>query len=191
VSLAPPRRADAAEFVAAVHASRALHRPWIYPPDDAVAYADYLARLRTSSHYGFLVRLRETGALVGVVNLNHVVEGVLQSASIAFYVFKSHARRGLMTEAVGRVLGHGFGKLGLHRIEANIQPDNGPSLALVRRLGFVKEGYSRRYLKIGGRWRDHERWALLAEDWRPRRGRDGLDGEDHPAGPSPKLTPMR
>jgi ribosomal-protein-alanine N-acetyltransferase len=171
VRLAPPARADAAEFVAAVHASRALHRPWIYPPDDAVAFADYLARLRCPSHHGFLVRLLETGGLVGVVNLNNVVRGVLQSASMAFYVFKPYQRQGLMTEAVGRALTHGFTSLGLHRIEANVQPDNGPSLALVRGLGFVKEGYSRRYLKIRGRWRDHERWALLAEDWRPRDGR--------------------
>ncbi|MBW8878969.1 MAG: GNAT family N-acetyltransferase [Acidobacteria bacterium] len=53
-------------------------------------------------------------------------------------------------------------------LEANIQPENRPSLALVARLGFTREGLSRRYLKIGGRWRDHERWAILAEDWRAR-----------------------
>lgn len=171
LELARPRRADAARFVAAVHASRDLHRPWVYPPDDAVAYADYLARLRTSSHCGFLLRLRDGGDLVGVVNLNNIQRGVLQSASLAFYVFRPHQRRGLMSEGVGRVIGLAFAEVGLHRIEANIQPANGPSLALVRRLGFVKEGYSRRYLKVGGRWRDHERWALLAEDWRAQRNR--------------------
>jgi ribosomal-protein-alanine N-acetyltransferase len=171
LELARPRRADAARFVAAVHASRGLHRPWVYPPDDAVAYADYLARLRTPSHYGFLLRLRESGALVGVVNLNHVIRDLVQSASIAFYVFRPYERQGLMQEGVARAIAAAFTELGLHRLEAHIQPGNGPSLALVRRLGFVKEGYSRRYLKIGGRWRDHERWALLAEDWRARRSR--------------------
>ncbi len=58
----------------------------------------------------------------------------------------------------------------LHRVEANIQPGNAPSIALVKRLGFELEGMSPRYLKIGGRWRDHERYALRAETWRARRG---------------------
>jgi ribosomal-protein-alanine N-acetyltransferase len=58
-----------------------------------------------------------------------------------------------------------FGDLGLHRVEANIQPGNTRSIGLVQRLGFEKEGFSRRYLKVGGEWRDHERWALLAEDF--------------------------
>ena len=66
---------------------------------------------------------------------------------------------------------HAFGRLGLHRVEANIQPGNTPSLRLVRRAGFTREGFSRRYLKIGGRWRDHERWALLRESWVASRNR--------------------
>ena len=81
-----------------------------------------------------------------------------------------YARRGYATEALELVVRFAFGKLKLHRIEANIQPDNVASLALARRAGFQREGYSPRYLKIGGRWRDHERWAILAENWRGRRG---------------------
>lgn len=74
-----------------------------------------------------------------------------------------------MTEAIQLVLSYAFNDLKLHRIEANIQPHNTASLALVKRAGFTNEGYSRRYLKICGRWQDHERWAILAEDWRAMR----------------------
>jgi ribosomal-protein-alanine N-acetyltransferase len=76
-----------------------------------------------------------------------------------------------MREGIRLTLRHAFGPLKLHRLEANIQPDNAPSLALVKGAGFRLEGYSPRYLKIGGRWRDHERWAILAEDLHPGRGR--------------------
>jgi ribosomal-protein-alanine N-acetyltransferase len=67
------------------------------------------------------------------------------------------------------MLRYAFKQLKLHRVEANIQPENVASIALVKRAGFVNEGYSRRYLKIGGQWRDHERWAILHEDWKTNR----------------------
>jgi ribosomal-protein-alanine N-acetyltransferase len=76
-----------------------------------------------------------------------------------------------MREGLQLVLRHAFGPLGLHRLEANIQPENAPSIALVAGAGFHLEGLSPRYLKIAGRWRDHERWAILAEEFRPQRGR--------------------
>ena len=71
-----------------------------------------------------------------------------------------------MTEAIHLILKYAFIQLKLHRLEANVQPDNVASVALIKRAGFIREGYSRRYLKICGRWRDHERWAILAEDWK-------------------------
>jgi [ribosomal protein S5]-alanine N-acetyltransferase len=69
-----------------------------------------------------------------------------------------------MTEAVRLATAHAFAALGLHRLEANIQPGNTRSIALVKRLGFRLEGFSPRYLFIDGEWRDHERWALLEDE---------------------------
>jgi ribosomal-protein-alanine N-acetyltransferase len=78
------------------------------------------------------------------------------------------AGKGYMTEGMMLVLRYAFTKMKLHRLEANIQPGNTASIALVKRLGFTKEGFSRRYLKVSGRWCDHERWAIISDDWRAR-----------------------
>lgn len=82
-----------------------------------------------------------------------------------YYVDVSFAGQGLMSEGVSLAIGYAFCTLNLHRLEANIQPENQKSIDLVKRLGFTKEGFSQRYLKINGQWRDHERWALTVEDW--------------------------
>jgi len=74
-----------------------------------------------------------------------------------------------MREGLALVIADVVRRLRLHRLEANIQPANRPSIRLVRRLGFRREGYSPRYLKIGGRWRDHERWAILARPFSAQR----------------------
>ena len=116
-----------------------------------------------------MIRRTRDGAIVGGINFSEIVRGNFQSVYLGYQIGEPFARQGYMTEALALALSIAFGRLRLHRVEANIQPTNAPSLALVRRAGFRREGLSRRYLKIGGRWRDHERWALLAEDWRARR----------------------
>jgi ribosomal-protein-alanine N-acetyltransferase len=103
-----------------------------------------------------------------VVNLSEIVRGSFQSAYLGFYAFAPHHGHGYMSEGLSLVIADAFKRGGLHRLEANIQPTNGRSIALVNRLGFRLEGYSRRYLKISGRWRDHERWAITIDDWRGR-----------------------
>lgn len=100
------------------------------------------------------------GVLLGAINLTEIVRGRFQSGYLGYYVGAPHARRGYMTEALQRMLRSAFRELRLHRVEANIQPGNRASGRLVERAGFRLEGRSRRYLKIAGRWRDHERWAL-------------------------------
>lgn len=154
----------AEEFLAAVRRSRALHTPWVSPPATLQAYRAYLRRLRRSIHVGYFICLRDTDEIVGVANLGHIVQGALRSAYLGYYAFMPHARQGLMTEGLALVIRDAFRLLRLHRLEANIQPGNRASRSLARRLGFRREGYSKRYLKIRGRWCDHERWALLADE---------------------------
>lgn len=108
--------------------------------------------------------------LAGVVNLSEIVRGPFQSAYLGYYAFPPHDRQGYMARGLAAVLQEAFRTLRLHRVEANVQPGNTASRRLIRRLGFRREGYSPKYLKISGRWRDHERWALTIEDWRARRG---------------------
>jgi ribosomal-protein-alanine N-acetyltransferase len=152
-----------------VRASRTLHRGWVSPPATETAYLEYLKSCRARAARGFFVCLRADDSLAGVINLSQIARGNFQSAYLGFYAFKPAARQGYMTEALGLVLDLAFGEMKLHRLEANIQPANTRSLRLVKRLGFQREGFSPKYLKISGRWRDHERWAILAEDWRARK----------------------
>ncbi len=163
--LRAPSLRDRHAFLAAVRASRSLHRPWVYPPEDAEAFANYLRRLRSPDAAGFLVRRNEDDAIAGVINLSQIFLGNFRSAFLGYYALEPFAGQGYMTEGMRLVLRHAFGVLGLHRLEANVQPTNVSSIALARGLGFRHEGFSPRYLKVGGRWRDHERWAILAEDF--------------------------
>ena len=166
-----PTRGDAGEFTRAMRASAALHQGWVSPPSDRSAYSAYLHRLRSPQHDGFLVCLREAGAIAGVVNVNNIIRGALQGASLGYFAVAEHAGRGLMSEGLRLTLHIAFGPLGLHRVEADIQPDNARSIALVERLGFKLEGFSPRYLRVAGQWRDHQHWALAVEDWSERGGR--------------------
>jgi ribosomal-protein-alanine N-acetyltransferase len=165
IVLSAPSAADADEFIEAVRTSRALHGPWIDLPDNADRFAAYLQRATRDDQASYLIRHRSCLSLVGFVNVNNIVRGALQSGFLGYGAFASHAGRGLMTEGLRAVLDLAFGDLALHRVEANIQPSNHRSINLVRRLGFEKEGFSRHYLWVDGAWRDHERWALLADGW--------------------------
>ena len=168
VLLHAPAARDRDEFLALARSSRPFHRRWVTPPRDAKAFAAYCRRVRGEPYAGFLLRRREDDALVGMVNVNEIVRGAFQSGYLGYWVGADFAGRGYMTEGLGLVIRHAFGPLGLHRLEANIQPGTAASRALVERLGFRHEGRSERYLKIGGRWRDHDRFALVREDRRRR-----------------------
>ncbi|MEU8618463.1 GNAT family N-acetyltransferase [Streptomyces sp. NPDC048623] len=168
---------DAEEFTARARESRELHVPWLYPPQTADAYAVYSRPLiEDPAREGFLVCERGGGGIAGFVNINNIVRGAFLSGALGYGAFAHAAGRGLLSEGLGLVLAYAFGPLGLHRLEANIQPGNTASRTLVRRAGFRLEGFSPAMLFIGGEWRDHERWAITAgQD--ARSGGSGRTGE--------------
>ncbi|WP_405422205.1 GNAT family N-acetyltransferase [Streptomyces erythrochromogenes] len=167
VGLRPYRLADGPEFTARVRESRDLHRPWLFPPATVEEYEPYAARLTEGEvRAGFLVCELATGALAGFVNVNNIVRGAFQCGALGYGAFAHAAGRGLLREALGLVLDHAFAPtgegLGLHRLEANVQPGNTASIALVRGAGFRLEGLSPEFLHVDGAWREHERWAVTA-----------------------------
>jgi ribosomal-protein-alanine N-acetyltransferase len=164
VAIRRPTTGDRDEFVALMLASREFHYPWVDPPKTLEAFDEYL-RVRSKPEMdGFVLCLRESGAIAGYINLSVIVRGFFQSCFLGYAIGAPYAGKGYMTEAMKLVTLYAFGELKLHRVEANIQPDNAASIALVLACGFRKEGFSPRYLQIFGEWRDHERWALLAEE---------------------------
>jgi [ribosomal protein S5]-alanine N-acetyltransferase len=171
VYLREPTSRDQAEIVARNSASRALHRGWVTPPTDANTFADWMVRCRQLNVQCFLVCRLEDGAITGVFTLSQIVRRLFQSAYMGYHVVQPFAGQGYMTEGLRLVLRHTFITMKLHRVEANIQPENVASIALVKHAGFRLEGLSPRYLKIAGRWRDHERWAMTIDDWQRLRRR--------------------
>jgi len=146
VYLRYPTSDDAGEFLERVVASRRYHRPWVQAPDDIFVFRSFLVRADTESFQGFLACRREDDAIVGVTNLSVITRGALQSAYLGFYGFVPSDGQGYMTTAVRAVVTRAFRKLKLHRVEANVQPGNARSLALIERCGFRREGLSERYL---------------------------------------------
>jgi len=159
-----PSPARRAEFLAAVRRSRKLHGRWVSAPSTTERFDAYLNRLNKDTHLSYWV-VTESNELAGVFNVSEIVRGLFCSGYLSYYAFQPHDSRGHMTRGLKAVLHDVFGTQRLHRLEANIQPDNADSKALVQRLGFRLEGFSPRYLKIAGRWRDHERWAITKEEW--------------------------
>ncbi|HKP57545.1 MAG TPA: GNAT family N-acetyltransferase [Polyangiales bacterium] len=157
-----------AVFLAAVRRSRELHGQWVSPPRSKADFRYYLSIKQGPNNASYFV-LSPEDDLVGVINLTEIVHGAFRNAYLGYYAFSPHHRHGFMRHGLREVVNRAFYRNGhaLHRLEANIQPQNRASIGLVRSLGFRKEGFSPRYLKIRGRWRDHERWAITREDWQP------------------------
>lgn len=162
IYLRHPAPSDQREFLARVRASRKLHASWVAAPDTAGKWRLFLQRAGDPANCSWLVCRKDTHEIAGVVNVSNIVRGLFQSAYLGYYAFAGFEGQGLMKDGLRAVVRDAFKRLKLHRLEANIQPGNAASIALAKACGFALEGYSPKYLKIAGRWRDHERWAILA-----------------------------
>ncbi|MET0343705.1 MAG: GNAT family protein [Polyangiales bacterium] len=161
-TLRPIEARDELAFLAAAHESTALHADWVAAPRDAAAFSAYVGR-RGDTFLPLGLFDTTSHQILGVFNLSQIFMGPFCSAYLGYYAFAPHHGRGYMREGMTLLLRLAFGHVGLHRVEANIQPENTASIALVQRTGFQREGYSPGYLFIAGAWRDHERWAMRRE----------------------------
>jgi ribosomal-protein-alanine N-acetyltransferase len=152
---------DRDEFVALAQASTALHRPWVWVPTTPQAYAEYVAGFDHLVAVGFVVCLRSTGEIVGFVSISRIERSSYERGVLGYGAFVPHQGHGYMTEGVRLAVRYGFERLGLHRLEADIQPGNLASLRLAEKVGMEREGLSRGLIRIDGMWRDHERWAII------------------------------
>lgn len=164
VLLRPPTEADRDEFIERLLASGELHDPWLEHGDPAPWFERLLTRNRSETDRSLLVCDADDGSIAGVMNLSQIVMGPFRSAFLGYYAFEPFAGQGYMRAAMPLLLRYAFEDLGLHRVQANVQPANEASIALVRGAGFRREGFSPRYLFIRGAWRDHEQWVKLADD---------------------------
>ena len=169
-----PLASDEDELLALRELSENLHRPWEPLPEVGWAsplwFAGFIAQADSETSQKHLICRADDGAIVGYVGLGQICRGPFCSCYMGYWVGLPHVRRGYATAGVALCLERAFTQLGLHRVEANVVPENAASIATVRRCGLRREGYSTRYLNIAGRWRDHERWAVTVEDWHERVG---------------------
>ncbi len=170
VYIREPRLSDEGEFIGMNQESLSLHRPWVFPPTASAGFRSYLERLEDPRYEGFFICRKSDAAIVGVVNVSEIIRGPMSGAFVGYWGYEGETGKGYLTEGLALVFDAAFGPLGLHRLEINIQPANTDSIALAQRLGLRKEGFSPQYLNIGGEWKDHERWALLADEWMEKGG---------------------
>ena len=177
VGLRPLRVRDATGWSDLRIRNEAWLAPWEGRPPDApdttwaerhstATYASMLRVLRREAKAGrslpFAVTYDRT--LVGQITVQNIIRGAFNSGTIGYWVDESVAGKGVMSTAVAMVVDHCFGPVRLHRVEANVRPENLPSLRLIAKVGFRPEGSRSRYLFIDGAWRDHLGFALTAED---------------------------
>lgn len=173
VVLRPLRMRDAAAWSELRLTNEEWLRPWEptstegYRERNTVAAFPGLLRVlrrqaRAGTHLPFAIEFQ--GRLVGQLTVGNIVHGAYNGAYLGYWVDARHAGRGICPRAVALAVDHCFGAAGLHRVEANIRPENTASRRVVEKLGFREEGLLRRFLNIDGDYRDHVHYALTVED---------------------------
>ncbi len=172
VVLRPPQMTDFTQWAVLRERSRDFLTPWepTWPADDLTRGAfrrrlrRYAEDQRTDQAYAFFVFRQDDDELVGGLTLANVRRGVAQAGSLGYWMGAPFARQGYMTAAVEALIPFAFNSLRLHRLEAACIPTNSPSIRLLERTGFSREGYAREYLCINGVWQDHLLYARLQND---------------------------
>ena len=170
--LRPPSMADFRSWRDQRLASRNFLVPWEPEwKDDEHLLSSFRLRLRryqdlidSDQAYPFFIFAGGGKDVLGGITLSNVKRGISQSATLGYWIGEAHANSGHMTRALARLLPFCFHDLALHRLEAACLPRNLPSIHLLQRAGFAREGYAKGYLKIAGHWEDHVLWAKLAPE---------------------------
>lgn len=156
---------DFTELITLFQASREFYQGLADPPLDFESFKVYAERNNFETNESFVICRNINNKIVGAINLSQIFRKSFQNCYLGYSLGINFTGKGFMTEAVYLVLQHAFINLKLHRVEANVQPHNFASIKVLERCGFTKEGFSRNYLKIDDEWRDHQRWAIIFEDW--------------------------
>jgi [ribosomal protein S5]-alanine N-acetyltransferase len=175
VVLRTPHFSDYGEWSALRAQSRDFLTPWepTWPADDLTRSAfrrrirRYQQEIREDSAYPFFIFHAQDRRLLGGITLSNVTRGMTQTATLGYWIGQPYTNRGYMSAAVRAIVPFAFDTLNLHRVEAACLPHNAPSIRLLEKAGFQREGLARGLVRINGRWQDHIVFALLADDARP------------------------
>lgn len=167
VTIREPRAEDERNFIDTMQASSSVHYPWITAPSSTEEFQTYLQKYSNQErNKSFLVvSLDDRDKILGIINLNEIIGGCFQNAFLAYYATAAGVGSGALSRGLQLVIAHAFNQLSLHRLEANIQPENLKSVEFIKRNGFVCEGLAHDYLFIDGKWRDHWHFVLLNKNW--------------------------
>lgn len=184
VVLQPPRMRDWGDWADVRARNYAALQPFepTWPPD-CLSPGFFKRRLRRQqadwqadlARY-FLIRLQEDGALIGGININNMTLGAARHGSLGYWLDQDYRGQGYMQESIKCVLSYAFEAMALQRVHAACIPDNDKSMNVLRRCGFVQEGFARAYMQINGQWRDHYLFGITKDAYACPESADKIEG---------------